>query len=240
MSKQLTDTLIKLSKADREMNEIVSERDQILESRDHLQKAVDKCQNELEGCQVRLDARHVQQEEESIRLKTEEMRLVEQRKQLTTLGSKSAKLVERQIELASQTLQQMEEKAVKAIEEVEVLENERDGLRDNLEELNTRLKGEEEANGERLDAIEKEIEKLDKERGGALGKLDDRLKKLYSRVHVRYPESAIAIAQKGSCRSCYRSLPSQLYNQLMSGSMSIQCPDCNRLLVYVAEDTAAG
>jgi len=240
LSKQLTDTLIKLSGADRDMNNIVSERDQILESRDQLQKEVDKCQQELEGCQARLETRHSQQEEESIRLKTEEMRLVEQRKQLTTLGSKSAKLVERQIDLASQTLQQMEERAVKAIEDVEALEIERDGLRDNLEELNTRLKGEEDANGERLDAIEKEIEKLEKDRGGALGKLDERLKKIYTRVHGRYPESAIAIAQKGSCRSCYRSLPPQLYNQLMSGSMSIQCPDCNRLLVYVSEDTSAG
>ena len=232
MSKQLTNALIGLADADSLVNGFVIERDEILEVRNGLQKQIDQLQTSLEECEAKLESRRSEQVEETNKLKSEEMRIVEQRKQLTTMGSKSAKLVERQIDLASQTLQQMEEKAVKAIEEVERLENDKDDIREKLSELQSQLKVDEETNDSRLTEIEGEVSKLEKSRDGSIGKLDDRLAKLYDKVHGRYPESAVSIAQKGSCRKCYRALPKQMYNQILSGTTSIQCPGCSRILVY--------
>ena len=52
------------------------------------------------------------------------------------------------------------------------------------------------------------------------------------RVNTRYPGEAVAAANKGSCRSCFRALPAQTYNQVLAGNILIQCPGCSRILVY--------
>ena len=238
MSKKLTTSLLALVESDREIVKLEDERKGILSSQEQLAAEIEEHSSALAECQTLLDLRKAQQEEEAQRLKSEETRLSEQRRQLTALGSKSAKLVERQIDIASQTLQQMEERTVKLAEEVEDLEAQAASLKDTVDNLETRLKDEADDSTKRLSEIEAEVGKLEKARKTVLDKLDDRLKRLYTRVHTRYADSAISVAQKHSCRSCYRALPSQMYNQIMAGNMLIQCPGCSRILVYVAEDVS--
>ena len=238
MSKTLSKSLLSLVEADREIVKLNSERNEIISSQKGLSSEIEEHASALGECQTLLELRKAQQEEESQRLKAEEIRLSEQRRQLTALGSKSAKLVERQIDIASQTLQQMEERTMKIIEEVEDLEAQAASLKDTVDNLESKLKDEAEDNSNRVSEIEKEVAGFAKARDAAIGKLDERLERLYTRVHTRYPDSAISIAQKHSCRSCFRALPSQMYNQIMAGNMSIQCPGCSRILVYVPETAA--
>lgn len=232
MVNKINKALNSLAEADKVRNELVLERDGVLESRAQLQEKILHQNNLLEEAEMELERKRTVQSEQSNTLKSEELKLVEQRKQLSSMGTKSAKYVEKQIDLASQNLGQLEERAVKAMEEVEVLNVKCKEIKETIESLDAQLKAEEEASSSRLDEIEKEVKKLDKTRNSSFSALDDRFKSLYDRVHVRYPDSVIAKVDKGSCRSCFRSLPKQTYNQILSGSMLLQCPDCNRILVH--------
>jgi len=238
VSKKLTTNLLSLVEADKQVFALSDEKKQILSSQEKLSGEIAEHTEALSECQTLLELRKAQREEESQRLKSEEVRLSEQRRQLTALGSKSAKLVERQIDIASQTLQQMAERTTKLVEEVEELEAQAASLKDTVDNLESQLKDEADESTKRLSEIEGEVASFEKTRKTVLDKLDDRLKRLYTRVHTRYPGSSISIAQKHSCRSCYRALPSQMYNQIMAGNMLIQCPGCSRILVYVAEDVS--
>jgi len=226
-------SLLNLIDFDKNLVALINEREGLISSNEALSTQITELQGTLGECETLLELRKAQQEEETKRLKDEEARLSEQRKQLTALGSKSAKLVERQIDIASQTLQQMEERVTKLIDEVEDLEAQRASLKDTLDELESQLKDQAASSEDRLSEIETESAKIEKSRSAILKKLEERLLRLYNRVHRRYPDSAIAIAQKHSCRSCFRSLPSQMYNQVIAGNLTVQCPGCSRLLVYV-------
>ncbi|MCB0344365.1 MAG: hypothetical protein KDD66_04585 [Bdellovibrionales bacterium] len=176
---------------------------------------------------------------EEQRLKDEQIAMVQRRKQLTTVGgAKGAKLMERELDTATKTIQAMEERAMKAIEEADELEERLASLRDTVSEIEQRLQSHVEDTKDDLEEVTATLAADTKERDKILDGLDDRLQRLYNRVAGRYPGDAVAFASKGSCRSCYRSLPPQTYNQVLAGNLLIQCPGCQRLIVASAEALA--
>ena len=64
---------------------------------------------------------------EEHRLKDEEKKIVDRRKQLSAIGgAKSAKLMERELDIATRVLQTMEQNAVQTLEEVDRLQEQLD------------------------------------------------------------------------------------------------------------------
>ncbi len=45
----------------------------------------------------------------------------------------------------------------------------------------------------------------------------------------------ISVAKTGACTGCYRMLPPQQYNQLLSGAVFMQCPVCSRI-IYIEQE----
>lgn len=172
------------------------------------------------------------QELEQSRLKDEERKIVERRKQLTALGgTRGAKLVEREIDIATRTLQTMEQKALTAMAEVDGYDAKIAVLRTQLDEKQLAF---EEANAQddsRMAELEKEIKTLSDERDQLAQQLEDRTRNLYNRVNQRYTGTAVAKAEAAACRACFRSLPAQTFNQVLAGNVLIQCPGCSRILV---------
>lgn len=229
-------TLSALSEVDREIATFRNRRKAIENNQEditaELAQVVTRL-DELDTARVDAEKKHTYEEQ---RLKEEETKIVERRKQLTTIGgAKSAKLVERELDIATRLLEGLEKNATEAFENLDNIKaqlsdisDRRSGLEQSLEELKKESTPE-------LEEIEKNLGKLNKQREGLLEKLEPRLQSLYSRVNERYPGEAVAAAEEGACQSCCRALPQQRYNQIMAGNLLIQCPGCSRILVYSLE-----
>ncbi len=195
-----------------------------LEIRDQRQRLADYENASKEG--------RLKQVIEEHRLRDEEKRIVERRKQLSSLGgAKVARMVEREIDIASRTLQAMEAQALKALEESSELEAKLNALRELVQKLELEFEEKLPALESELSTLSSDLSGLKTERQALLGSIDSRLSRLYERVSGRYPGSAVAVAQNGSCRSCFRALPHQTYNQVLAGNSLIQCPGCSRILI---------
>lgn len=230
---KVTKTLFSLSETDKELQSLVVQRKQFEERRATVlaELAVAKERVErLEG-QYRESASRKALEEH--RLKDEEQKIIERRKQITALGgAKSAKLMERELDIATRVLQSMEQNAAASSQEVERLEGELQASKAKVEALESEYDTLSQETETSLKELEKNISRLDSTREKHLEKLELRLKNLYRRVSSRYPGQAIAICRNGACRSCFRALPAQLYNQVLAGNMLLQCPGCSRILVH--------
>ena len=226
-------TLSSLSEVDKQIAQFVNRRTNIANQESSIKEEMTQVDSRLDELTILLkDAEEKHSAEES-RLKEEEEKIIERRKQLTTIGgAKSAKLVERELDIATRTLEELEKAATEAFEELDNVKaqmadisDRKSSLVQGLEELTTET-------GPELEEIQKNVTKLTKQRDTQLKKLEPRLQGLYSRVNERYPGEAVAKAAEGSCQSCYRFLPQQRYNQIMAGNLLIQCPGCSRILVY--------
>jgi predicted nucleic acid-binding Zn-ribbon protein len=110
---------------------------------------------------------------EEHRLKDEEQKIIERRKQLTALGgAKSAKLMEREIDIATRVLQSMEQNATSSSQEVERLESELHAAKSRVDSLEKEYESVSLESESSLKEIEKNISKLDSTREKHLEKLE--------------------------------------------------------------------
>lgn len=233
---KISKTLFALSETDREIQQFNNKKEELEAKRAALFADLSRSRDRLQQVESQFKEASSRQGVDEHRLKDEEAKIIERRKQLTALGgAKSAKLVERELDIASRVLETLEKTAMEAMENSERLNVEHVSLKDRVQELEMEFENTNQAAEKELSSIEKKLSSLESERESSLAKLDDRLRNLYVKVNTRYPGSAVALARSGACRSCYRSLPAQTFNQVMAGNLLIQCPGCSRILVYTEQ-----
>jgi predicted nucleic acid-binding Zn-ribbon protein len=229
---KVTTLLFSISETDKEIQTLARQKQGIEEEKANLLSSnarTKKKLGELEELHKEKVARHSAEE---ARLREEEAKILERRKQLGNMdGSKSAKFLERELDIASRTLQSMEQVITQSLQEVEQIFTQLERTKEEASELEMRLQDSSKETEKTLQTLEKDLSKLDANRDKQLEKIDQRLKNLYRRVNSRYPGGAIAMVKGAACRSCFRALPPQLYNQLIAGNMLLQCPGCSRILV---------
>jgi uncharacterized protein len=232
-----SEMLLKLNSIDRsivERERNVKERKEVLET---IVRQYTKKSSLLEAVQHDFEKATEGHSNEERKLKEEEVKIVERRKQLTSLGgAKSAKLVERELDIAKRIMETLEQNVLQAIGLMEELSKKRDVLLKEVEELKIKRDEIQKEVDELVSSSEKEVESFKKERKDILVTLDARLQMLYKRVESRYRGDAIAQAENGSCRSCFRALPAQTFNQVIAGYNLIQCPGCSRILVHLPSE----
>jgi predicted nucleic acid-binding Zn-ribbon protein len=229
--------LLSLSKTDKELVGYLTRKEELVNRKESITSDLAQSRQELEALEADLKQGASRQALEEHRLRDEQQKIMDRRKQLTAIGgAKVAKMVEREIDIASRTLESMEENALRAVEEVDALNNRIEELRSQVAELEEQLSSQGPEMDTELEEIEGRIGELSAERSGKFDDLEPRLRHLYNRVQGRYPDSPVAKAMKVSCRSCFRALPNQTYNQILAGNSLIQCPGCQRILVYVGEE----
>lgn len=191
----------------------------------------------LADLEKQLAAKKSQQANEEKSLKEEEKKILERRKQLAAMGGvKSAKVLGREIDIASRAMQTREENLIKVMEEVQALTKQAVAQKDKSEELDLEAQISAPSTEDKINELTAKLEKYRPERDEIYRSIDPVAVKLYERVQVKYPAGAVAKAVAGSCEGCFRSLPPQLYNEVLKGESIIQCPGCMRILVYLPDD----
>jgi len=238
--KDASKTLFALGGIDKEVHELSGQKVEIEAKNESFSARITAYRAKLEELQALHEESSSRQAIEETRLREEEAKIVERRKQLTTLGgAKSAKLIERELDIATRAMETMERSAMEALEIAERVFQERENLNERLKELEGEFSSDSEDGKGKVTTFTKQIDSLNKKRDNLLGKVDERLKNLYNKVNMRYPGDGISIVKAGACRSCFRSLPAQMYNQVIAGNMLLQCPGCSRILIY-GGDSAGG
>jgi len=233
VNKKLGQNLLALSGIDEKIQNFLNQKKEVQSKLEIFASEINYRRDRLKECEAAHKEGTLRQVLEAHRLRDEEQKIVERRKKLGELGgARVAKLLEREIDIASRSLHVMEERALKAVEEVDQIGGQLDQLKEDLLKLEQQFESDNQGFEKQIAEFDENIKELSGERNTYFKVLDDRLARLYERVRTRLG-SPVAVASAGACRSCYRALPAQTYNQILAGNMLIQCPGCSRLLVYV-------
>ena len=242
-SQEVNKLLLELNQTDFAIHGHESKRDLVQRKRKAYQLELGNRKDILEACQEELDTASSKKDLELGRLKEEEKKIIERRNQLGAIGgAKAAKIVEKEIEISSRSLQLLEDNAKRATSLASKLEERVELVKEKVSEIEGKSGSEHGVDDKELVAIEKELASLAKRREklvDSVQAIDKRIMPLYERIKTRFPGSVVAIAQVGSCRSCFRALPYQLYNQVLAGNSMLQCPGCSRLIVCLEADIEA-
>ena len=121
------------------------------------------------------------------------------------------------------------------------INEEKRAVEDNLLEVEAALKTEmaslKEARqkaDEKLKALRREREDLEKTRDVEASLIDPDLLARYQKVFNRYKGKGVVKVSKGVCYGCFMTVPPQLYNQVLASGTVFSCPNCGRI-IYVEE-----
>ncbi len=229
---EVSSILVALSCLDAEITAFDMKEKAILSERQKFATEV----KQLEQALAQVGASHAaateRQAAEEAKLRDEQRKIVERRKQLSALGgSKSARLLEREVDVAGRAIVQLEAKVVATLEEVEKLDRKRQETQLNLEVKQQEKDTLEPGWADTLATVKESVTSKKKEREANLLLLTPPIRQTYTRVGSRYPGSAVARAEGGSCKACFRALPAQVFNSVLMGKELVQCPGCSRILV---------
>lgn len=229
---EVSTLLVALSRLDAEITQIQSKEKALIAERQKADGEIRELQQGLTQASTQHAAALERQSAEEAKLRDEQRKIVERRKQLTALGgSKSARILEREVDVAGRAILQLESRVVSMLEDAEKIEKKRQELQSTLETKS----GEQAATSAdyeaKLAALREELQAKKTQRDENLVGLPPQAKQSYSRISTRYPGSAVARAESGSCQACFRALPAQIFNTVLSGKELVQCPGCNRILV---------
>jgi len=122
----------------------------------------------------------------------------------------------------------LEEKALEIMEQVEAATNELAGLRRQLNEVEKSWRQEQQQLADAIEELKISLSKLEKERQQALTGIDAESADCYTRLRQKKGQ-AVARVEQGICRGCGISL-STAELQRVKGDRIIMCNSCGRIL----------
>ncbi len=139
----------------------------------------------------------------------------------------------KEIEDAKKSAKENEEKVIVIMESIEKLNTQ-------MEEEKNLLKGEKQLVIEETDkvranieAINKDKKKKDAKRAEQAGKIKKSILRKYDTLRQHRNGLAVINVVDGVCQGCFMSLPPQRFNMLLKGDEIYDCPTCQRLNYYV-------
>jgi len=108
-----------------------------------------------------------------------------------------------------------------------------------LAELKKELEGDAEGVAKALADREKERAELATDRDVAVKSLPPVLYRRYETIRTRRPK-AIAKTHDGTCNGCHIAVPPMMFQKMLEQEVFEQCPNCKRILYYVAREAPAG
>ncbi|MGB3212753.1 MAG: C4-type zinc ribbon domain-containing protein [Desulforhopalus sp.] len=139
----------------------------------------------------------------------------------------------KEIEDAKKSAKENEEKIMAIMESVEKLTAQ-------MEEEKNLLKGEKQLVNEEtekvranIEAINKGKKKKDNSRNDQAGKIKKSILKKYDTLRQHRNGLAVINVVDGVCQGCFMALPPQRFNMLLKGDQIFDCPTCQRLNYYV-------
>ncbi|MCP4668219.1 MAG: hypothetical protein GY849_17865 [Deltaproteobacteria bacterium] len=129
----------------------------------------------------------------------------------------------------------LEDKILEIMEEVDVLEDTYAAGRAKGQEFEEKFKKDCMAIVKQMEALDVDLEALEKERARFCQAIDEDLLKRYNFLKERKGGLAVSPVIKGVCQTCHLGIPPQKFNELIRGQELLKCPNCLRI-IYWGED----
>jgi hypothetical protein len=225
--------LVRLQKVDKVLFDLQTERDQIpgrLAELDQKEERLDAALAEAEGALEELTERRKQAEEEADKIRA---RLRRAENRLNNASSqREYRAANAEIEEARDALKSLDDMLVELMERQEAQEAQRTAADQQREAFAAEAAAERKELENRAKATDREIAKLEKDRGGLCEGVDRQLMDQYDFIRERRQGVALAPVSQGTCLACHMQLPPQQFNELQRLDKVMSCPSCRRIIYW--------
>ena len=140
--------------------------------------------------------------------------------------------LQREIDLAKEATQQVEEQLIAVMEHLESLTQRLAEARASMEQMETQLPQEVAGRRQLAEDILRGLEGERQQRDVLARGMSDSLRSKYEQIFERRGGTAVVEVRNGTCLGCHMHVPPQLFNELQKFRDMRQCPNCHRILFW--------
>jgi uncharacterized protein len=239
----MKDDLMKLLEAqevDLKIDALMKSQVDYPEQIEFLNKEIEDLRKELDDLRQALTQAKISQQELETEIQAErEILSGKEKRLLETKTNKEYNAVQSEIEQARARINSLETELIEVMGRIENLEPRIEETQKKLEEVASLNTSQIKELKSRLDSVDTDKEKLEKERARILANVNKRLLAVYTRLRKGRKGIAIASVNKAkfSCRGCFKHLPPQKVMEIRRGATLINCENCGRILIWDERET---
>lgn len=143
--------------------------------------------------------------------------------------------LQREIDLAKEATQQVEEQLIAVMEHLESLTQQLADARAATEAMEAQLPEEVAARRQQAEEILRSLEGERQQRDVLASGMSASLRSKYEQIFERRGGTAVVEVRNGTCLGCHMHVPPQLFNELQKFRDMRQCPNCHRILFWRPE-----
>ncbi len=225
------------------LQEIDQQRREKTERLQALEGEITESESELErqreatrAVQTQRDTLEARRAELEVHLELEEAKMKDRRMRLNRVrNEKELQALRREIEVAKETNQQMEEEVLRVMESLEQVTAETAEAERLLAEKETAAALRTAEYRARIAELKTEIAAARELRERTADALDASLLRKYEQIFERRGGTAVVEVRNGTCLGCHMHVPPQFFNELQRTREVRLCPNCHRILFWRPE-----
>jgi uncharacterized protein len=191
-----------------------------------------KAHGELSEREERARAVDMERRKRELVLKAEKDRMGRVKGRLGDVKtSREYQAVLQEIAAAKQVITEQEEAQLREMQELEAMEGEIGGLRQEIQGMLQSLQDAERALSQVLEQTESAVAQQKDQESAILKSLPREVVDRYRLIRSRRGGLAVVPARNEACTACFMRIPPQMYNEVIRRAKVVQCPNCHRILV---------
>lgn len=218
---------LELDSLQEERGQVPSELLEAKQQRSSLERTIEVRSQELDGLRRAVNANEL------------ELKSMEERRRNAAANAVRASSPKEVSQFQNQELQfgtrvqELEEDTLPLMENFDQVEGVVNALKAELNELLPQLESLEQAERERVEAVDKKMEDVRSQREALAQDIDDSLLKQYDQVRKSRRGVGLAeVVDNASCSGCNVRLPIHVVQKARKGAGVTRCPSCGRILMY--------
>lgn len=229
--------LRELQEFDLKIEAIHDKTSKLREALDELTSLHESLTTSLEGQKAQLEETRSLMRDKEIELETNEERYNQSKAKLNAVSNtREYNALEREMDALRKMRAQLEEERESLADAVEGFAADVAEKAEKTTLLEVQIKDEEAAIQQEAKKAGADVEGFATAREELKNKLPKSLFRRYEFISSRRPGPALVQARNGVCSGCNMRMPPQLFNELQLGRKMIQCPSCQRILYFDAEE----
>jgi len=227
-----------------ELNQYDKSREKLIPIEENIKKPLTILETKVKNLNTKLEKLEDEIKNLILKKSKNELLISELKEKLNQIAEKSAKVktmkeakaLTLEEELAKEQIESANEEIAKFEKMVEQKKEEKKEIKKEIESLNAQIIIVQSEIQEKLDVLEKQKEKIYKNRDELVKKMNSNIYKYYEKIKKWAGNSAVSPVKKHACMGCFMKINDKTYADVIKGEEMISCPHCGRVLYIETEE----
>lgn len=225
--------LLKLQVIDYDLGELERSKEYIPDMMENLEREITEAEEKFKIAETELAESKLEQKSLELELSSRQEELKKLQNQMLAIKTnKEYDALVSQIDGVKEHINEMETRVLELIEKIEKIDGEIGGYKDKAKDIVGQNKKQLDILQEKMDSVGTKVKMKEDDRNNLKIRIPRSVMSTYDRIRKNRGGAAVVSVNKRACGGCYKALSPHLIQEIKRGQRMITCDSCGRILIW--------